>query len=106
MESRDGAIEENLRRATEFVDQAAASGARLILLPEFMPTGYQYTNAIWDAGEPADGPTVSWLKESSDGRTRGSLGCGLAPPGPRPFASLRVTALTSAPRRRTTRAGA
>ena len=66
MESRDGAIEENLRRATEFIDQAAASGARLILLPEFMPTGYQYTNAIWDAGEPADGPTVSWLKESSN----------------------------------------
>ena len=65
MESKDGDVEGNLRRATAFVDQAAGQGARLILLPEFMPTGYQYTNAIWDAGEPTDGPTVGWLKESS-----------------------------------------
>jgi len=65
MESKDGDIEGNLRRATAFIDEAAGQGARLILLPEFMPTGYLWTDDIWDGGEPSDGPTVSWLKGSS-----------------------------------------
>ena len=65
MESRDGQIEANLKHATLLVNDAAARGAKLILLPEFMPTGYTYTRAIWDAAEPKDGPTVQWLLENS-----------------------------------------
>jgi N-carbamoylputrescine amidase len=65
MESRNGAIRSNLDRATTFVEQAASRGAELILLPEFMPTGYVFTKAIWDAGEPANGSTVQWLLEQS-----------------------------------------
>jgi N-carbamoylputrescine amidase len=65
MESRDGQIEANLKHATSLVNDAAAKGAKLILLPEFMPTGYTYTRAIWDAAEPGHGPTVQWLLENS-----------------------------------------
>jgi N-carbamoylputrescine amidase len=51
MESKNGLIKVNLEHALPFVDEAAKKGAKLIVLPEFMPTGYIFTNAIWDAGE-------------------------------------------------------
>jgi len=63
MASENGQIDANLARALPLVEQAAAQGAQLIVLPEFMPTGYLMTPAIWDGGEPADGPTVRWLKQ-------------------------------------------
>jgi len=65
MESRNGEIRFNLDRATAFVEEAASRGAELILLPEFMPTGYVFEKSIWDAGEPARGATVRWLEEQS-----------------------------------------
>ena len=65
MESKDGQIEYNLRHATSLVNDAAARGAKLILLPEFMPTGYRMTRAIWDAAEPKQGTTVEWLLQNS-----------------------------------------
>ena len=65
MESKNGLIEANLEHARPFVDQAAKGGARLILLPEFMPAGYIFSTAIWDGAEPKHGPTVRWLRENS-----------------------------------------
>ena len=57
MESENGRVEANLERAIRFVDQAAEKGAELIILPEFMPTGYVYTTAIWEGAETKQGPT-------------------------------------------------
>jgi N-carbamoylputrescine amidase len=65
MASEDGMVEANLERATGFAEQAAERGARLIIFPEFMPTGYRMTTEIWDAGEASDGPTVQWLMKNS-----------------------------------------
>ncbi len=65
MESENGMIQRNLERATRLVEKAAGQGARLIVLPEFMPTGYIFTREIWEAGEPTEGPTVKWLRENS-----------------------------------------
>ena len=65
MESINGLIKANLKHALPFVEEAVNKGAKLIVLPEFMPTGYIFTQAIWDAGEPKDGLTVKWLKEHS-----------------------------------------
>jgi len=65
MESKNGLVEANLEHATPLVEQAAREGARLILLPEFMPTGYIFTTAIWDGAEPTNGLTVQWLKANS-----------------------------------------
>jgi N-carbamoylputrescine amidase len=65
MESQNGLIEANLKHAAGLIEQAAEKGAKLILLPEFMPTGYMMTRAIWGAAEPKEGPTVRWLEENS-----------------------------------------
>jgi len=65
MESKNGLVEANLQHASPMVEQAAREGAKLVLLPEFMPTGYIFTTAIWDGAEPSNGLTVQWLKESS-----------------------------------------
>ena len=65
MESKNGLIDTNLHHATQLVDRAAQKGAKLILLPEFMPTGYIFTKSIWDGAEPTKGPTVKWLCENS-----------------------------------------
>lgn len=54
--------QQNLSRATAFVEQAAVAGAELILLPELMPGGYTLTEAIWDTAEPFDGTTTRWLR--------------------------------------------
>jgi N-carbamoylputrescine amidase len=60
--SENSQIEANLARALPLVEDGARQGAKLILLPEFLPTGYIYAPAIWDAAEPREGPTVKWLK--------------------------------------------
>lgn len=65
MVSENGDIQGNLDRATHLVDEAAQRGASLIVLPEFMPTGYIFAKKIWDAAEPREGPTMRWLRENS-----------------------------------------
>lgn len=65
MESKNGLIDENLAHAVQFIGEAAQKGAKLIVLPEFMPTGYVFTKDIWNAGEPHNGRTVTWLKSHS-----------------------------------------
>ncbi|MDI6830046.1 MAG: carbon-nitrogen hydrolase family protein [Actinomycetota bacterium] len=65
MASRNGDIAGNLARATPLVETAAARGASLVLLPEFMPTGYIFSREIWDAAEPGEGATVRWLRDTS-----------------------------------------
>ncbi len=60
-ESENGQVERNLEKALLLVEEAARQGAELVILPEFLATGYIYTTDIWDAAEPSDGPTVQWL---------------------------------------------
>ena len=40
MESAIGGLDENIVRASRFIDEAAAGGAELLVLPEFWSTGY------------------------------------------------------------------
>ena len=65
MESKNALVRANLEHAGPFVEEAAQRGAKLVVLPEFMPTGYLFTRAIWDAAETREGLTVQWLKETS-----------------------------------------
>jgi len=65
MESKNGLVEANLEHASPMIEQAAREGAKLVLLPEFLPTGYIFTTAIWDGAEPSNGLTVQWLKANS-----------------------------------------
>lgn len=55
-------VSAGLRHATPLVERAAAQGARLVLLPELMATRYVFTADMWDSAEPAQGPTVQWLR--------------------------------------------
>jgi len=65
MESENFQLENNLNRAAKFVKQAADKGAQIVVLPEFMPTGYIMTEEIWKSAERNDGKTVKWLKNIS-----------------------------------------
>jgi N-carbamoylputrescine amidase len=63
--STSDSIDKNLKNAAKWAKSAADSGAKLILLPELMPSGYILSNLLWDFAEPFDGKTVAWLKELS-----------------------------------------
>ena len=63
MRSENGDIAGNLSRALQLLEEAARQGAQLVLLPEFLPTGYVFHPIIWDAAEPARGQTAQWLSE-------------------------------------------
>lgn len=51
----------NLDTAERQVRQAAALGARLIVLPAFFNTGYVYTSRLPATAETETGPTTRWL---------------------------------------------
>jgi len=65
MVSENGQVSNNLNHATTLIEKASQEGAQLVLLPEFMPTGYFLGEDIWKASEPARGSTVTWLKQNS-----------------------------------------
>jgi N-carbamoylputrescine amidase len=66
MPSENGCINVNLTHATPLIEHASHEGAQLVLLPEFMPTGYFLGEDFWDAAERMEGPTVKWLKFNSE----------------------------------------
>lgn len=51
----------NLDTAERLARQAAAQGARLLVLPACFNTGYVYTPRLLAAAEGDDGPTTHWL---------------------------------------------
>ena len=58
--------DENLRRAGEFVREAAAGGAQVICLPELFRTQYfcqREDASLFDLAEPVPGPTTQYLGE-------------------------------------------
>ncbi len=61
----NGQVLRNLRNAEGFIAQAAAQGARLVLLPELMPNGFELTEDLWNGAERLTGPVVGWLKSNS-----------------------------------------
>lgn len=65
MECENGNVQGNLRRADGLIEQAAMQGAKLVLLPELTPNGFQMTEALWEGAEPFDGPIVQWLRHNS-----------------------------------------
>ncbi|HNT26408.1 MAG TPA: carbon-nitrogen hydrolase family protein, partial [Anaerolineales bacterium] len=56
---------ERLGRAGLILEQAAAAGARLAVLPELFNTGYAYVDENYARAESLDGPTLGWLKATS-----------------------------------------
>jgi predicted amidohydrolase len=65
MDARVGEVEANLAHAQALVEQAAAQGAQLIVLPELFNTGYEYTDRNFALPEPLDGPTGTWIVDTA-----------------------------------------
>jgi len=63
--SRNGQLFENLAHVEPMVVEAKSGGAELVLLPEFVSTGYNLNQEIWNSAESIDGTTVKWLKDQS-----------------------------------------
>jgi predicted amidohydrolase len=51
----------NRAHAEPLIEQAAAHGAALVVLPELFSCGYVANRAIWDMAEARQGPTARWL---------------------------------------------
>jgi predicted amidohydrolase len=52
----------NLDKADHLIREAAHLGAKLILLPELLTTGYTYDRRLHDFAEPIGGITTRWLQ--------------------------------------------
>lgn len=65
LESQFGSIKANHEHALLFIEKAVDAGAQLVVLPELFASGYSANETIWDSSEPKDGPTVTWLKQTS-----------------------------------------
>lgn len=65
MDCEVGNRENNLNKAAQLVKKAVQEGAKLVLLPEFMPSGYILTEEIWDYAETIEGTSVNWLQETA-----------------------------------------
>ena len=67
----------NRAHAEPLIEQAAAQGAGLVVLPELFSCGYVASRAIWDMAETREGPTARWLAATA-GRLGIYLGAGTA----------------------------
>jgi N-carbamoylputrescine amidase len=65
LKSQHRSIRTNHEHAFPFIEQAVQAGAQLVVLPELFTTGYVPNPMIWDAAEPQNGVTLTWLKQTS-----------------------------------------
>lgn len=63
MDATPAPVDERLERAEAFVAEAASAGAQLVVLPEVFNTGYEYHENNYNAAEPIDGKTVTWMRD-------------------------------------------
>lgn len=84
VESKHGLIQANHEHALPLIEKAAQAEAQLVVLPELFPSGYIPNEALWDVAEPPNGPTITWLKQTSK-RLGIYLGAGLVESDGRDF---------------------
>jgi NAD+ synthase (glutamine-hydrolysing) len=66
IDSRVGAIEQNIKHHLEFIDRAIADRAQLIVFPELSLTGYTLRDLAWDVAiNPSESPLLAPLLEKS-----------------------------------------
>lgn len=61
MEGTPSPVEDRLPRAARHIEEAAATGAKLIVLPEVFNTGYEVNDHNYTLPEQLDGQTASWM---------------------------------------------
>ena len=68
MESTIGGLEENINRASRFIDEGAGEGAELLVLPEFWSTGYfplAVDYSFYDLADSEDGRATAAVKKKA-----------------------------------------
>jgi N-carbamoylputrescine amidase len=75
--SLPGQLEANLDHAAGLVEQAAAQGATVVVLPELFSCGYVPNRGVWDVAEARGGRTGRWLAATAQ-RLGIYLGAGAA----------------------------
>jgi predicted amidohydrolase len=65
MSARPKDVECNLAKAEWYLEEAADKGAKLVVLPELFNIGYYIGTELFDLWEPADGRTVTWMREQA-----------------------------------------
>jgi hypothetical protein len=60
-QSLPGQIQANFDHAAGLVEQAAAQGASMVVLPELFSCGYVPNRAVWETAEARGGQTDRWL---------------------------------------------
>lgn len=63
MDCKAGDVPSNLKKAQRHIEDAASLGAKLVLLPELMPSGYMATEEIWEYAQTIDGLIVEWAMD-------------------------------------------
>jgi predicted amidohydrolase len=56
-------VDANLAKASAFIDQATARGARIVALPELFNVGYFIGPELFELWEDEHGRTVSWMRD-------------------------------------------
>lgn len=56
-----GRVQANLDHYSPLVEQAAHSGAQVIVLPELAASGYSLSHLLWNSAETRSGQTIHWL---------------------------------------------
>ena len=68
MESAIGGLDQNIARASRFIDEAAGEGAELLVLPEFWSTGYfplSVDYSFYDLADTEDGEATAAVREKA-----------------------------------------
>lgn len=63
MQSANGMVQANLQRASRLVEDAAARGSQLVLVPELLSIGFELNARAWESAEPQGAATATWLCE-------------------------------------------
>ena len=65
MDTTPAPVSVRLERAGNLLEDAAAQGAQIAVLPEVFNTGYTYTDENYKLAESVDGPTFTWMHSTA-----------------------------------------
>lgn len=59
-------VQENLKKAANYISRTAENGAKIVVLPEMFSVGFSTNEKLMNLAEALDGYTVTWLKKQAE----------------------------------------